>query len=449
MAACPNSRKSYYRDVFTGISREFSIPCGHCASCLHNISDSWTIRLLETSKAFPGFIYDTLTLRDKDMEWKDISDYLEDASNPLTPQARHYLFDTGYKHARPYDHRVPILRKQVLSDWIKRGRERMYRYYKRRGKDLRPKIKYLLVLEYGPKWSRPHVHLLMFGLTWWEYMEFFGNPWKERFGFTKTSYIRRYVNDDKSTNNISRYVSKYINKGCFESDLVKLGLQPPTWRMVSNGIGEEYLESPRFKFYRTMAFDYLRHCESRIVVPGFRYTTGFYDDSGTLLGYKQCRPRALSSRYIPTGLIESMSFDSPVLSPSLSTLQKLITYVDDGGYSHPLPRYYRYRLLGRSPNFAKSAILSLLYEHALERRNKEVSRIATGLERSGSCEYSPYAKEMGLPCSPLDLASLLYDTSFAKKALVQEARYFSFMKNHYNRSKSININNSNYSWANQ
>lgn len=61
--------------------------------------------------------------------------------------------------------------KDEVQNWIKRGRQMFFR-----DKGYRCNISYFIVQEYGPKTSRPHFHLLMFGINYSDYMHYFGNP---------------------------------------------------------------------------------------------------------------------------------------------------------------------------------------------------------------------------------------------------------------------------------
>lgn len=62
----------------------------------------------------------------------------------------------------------------------------MFVYYHK----TRPKWKYLIFEEYGPGTSRPHFHLLFWGISYADYVCFFAEPWRDNFGFTLTKFIK-------------------------------------------------------------------------------------------------------------------------------------------------------------------------------------------------------------------------------------------------------------------
>lgn len=414
---CIHPRHKTIFDTYSGEARHIIFPCGRCAACLKNVSDSWSIRLIEECKVGKGFIYDTLTLRDDMLEWIDVSDAFLNGFVELDDNCCHHLFDSGYKHVaystQFSDARVPYLSKSVVSDWFKRGRDACRIFHKRKfGKDSKCDLKYFAVLEYGPKWSRPHVHLLAFGVSFEDWVRFWAKPWRRDFGFTKTKWIpKNKKNHQKSRECISHYVTKYINKGFFEVPLVKAGLQPRPWRCISKGIGENYLQSERFVWLGAPRFQFYKHCYSRVIYRRWNLVCG---------GYYNAVEKFTSFH------VEGFKLD-------LSQLNSLVSYCDSNGFFYPLPRYYRERLLGRRANLLKYEVQNFISKDLELRRDQEISRIAASLERGRTCKFGSTTYEVGVSGSPLYLASLIFDAQQENKARMDEVGCFSKLKNHYLR----------------
>lgn len=415
----PRSRK--YFDPYSGEERVCVYPCGKCAACLHNEQDSWSIRLQETAAHEPHMIYDTFTIADSNLQWIDnVSDPIYNGDVELTSELSRILLDSGYKH-KPYssslfEARLPYLDKKVLSDFIKAGRD-AYRY----AHGFSPHLRYFGCLEYGPKWARPHVHLVVFGVSWDDWLTYWSNPWKESMGFTKPKFIKRGAkNSIRSRQCISRYVSKYVNKGSFEVATVKAGLQPKAWKIVSHGIGEEYVYSHRFDWLRTRDnFVYSRlyaYFEYRNVRPRFNTFTFKWE----LHTYKQ-------RLFLPHSL------SIPDFKLSHDELNSVTCYVDESGFNHKLPRYYFYKLFGYKANLLKYEVQNFILADARERRDKEISRIASGLTSGRTCVLGSEASSLGLSCSLRYLAAVVFDSQQENKARMECARRFDMLNNHYKR----------------
>lgn len=98
------------------------VPCGKCAACLDRKANSWIFRLKREAETSPSSLFVTLTYND--------------LSLPLTKEG------------------IPTVNKDDVQRFFKRLR-------KRRPND---SIRYYLVSEYGENYSRPHYHILLFGL---------------------------------------------------------------------------------------------------------------------------------------------------------------------------------------------------------------------------------------------------------------------------------------------
>lgn len=422
MCIHPRSRKYY--DPYSGEERVCVYPCGKCAACLHNEQDSWSIRLQETASHEPHFIYDTFTLRDDKLQWIDnVSDPIYNGDVELTSELSRILFKSGYKH-KPYssslfEARLPYLDKSLLSDFVKRGRDNYRSHY---GKS--PSLRYFGCLEYGPRWARPHVHIIIFGVSWEDWLTYWSNVWKKEYGFTKPKFIKRGAkNSVRSRQCISRYISKYVNKGSFEVATVKAGLQPKAWKIVSHGIGEEYVNSHRF--------DWLRTRDNFVYSHQFAYSE-----------YKSIRPRLnlhslkweLHAYKVRLSLPHSLSI--PGFHLSHDELNSVTCYVDESGFNHKLPRYYFYKLFGYKANLLKYEVQNSILEDAQQRRDKEISRIATGFTCGRSCQPGSSSPSLALPGGALYLAAVLYDLEQQNKAKMECARRYDMLANHYKRPLS-------------
>lgn len=419
---CPYIRSRRYYDPYSGEERVSFFPCGHCAACLHNEQDSWAIRLNETAAHEPGFVYDTLTLRDDALEWVDCSDAILNGYVSLSDDLEHFLFGSGYKH-QPYndslwDAALPYLSKSVVSDWFKRGRDACRKFH-----HAPCNLRYFAVLEYGPKWARPHVHLLAFGVSYEDWVRFWAKPWRRDFGFTKTKYIRKnQKNSVRSRQCISRYVSKYVNKGSWEVAPVKLGLLPRAWKCVSHGIGEEYLSSSRFDWLHTRDFS-----------SALRERSYFE--------YRCYRPRVLPSgkwelhEYMNRFPIPHSSHISGFHLNS-SELASVSSYVDDGGFYHKLPRYFFYKLFGYHANLLKYEVQNSILEASRLRRDKEISRIASSLASGRACEFGSSSEVVSVYRRSNYLAAVIYDTQQLHQSKMEFAWRADKLNNHYKRPLS-------------
>lgn len=407
---CLHPRRKFIYDAYSGEKREITFPCGCCVACLHNQADSWSIRLNETAAATGYFIYDTLTLRDDALEWISYDDAYAYGIYNLPAECDHHLFGTGYKHPRPYsesiyDVKVPYLSKSVVSAWFKRGRDACRKFHHKPCK-----MRYFAVLEYGSKWSRPHVHLLVFDVSYADWVRFWAKPWRRDYGFTKTKQVFRTSDFVKDRNCIARYVSKYINKGSFDVPLVRAGLQPKPWRAISHGIGKEYLETPRFAWLSAPRYQYYRHIYSSWKYPRFSTMCGEY--------------RAIEKFSV---------MHAPDFRLSTDQLSSLCTYSDDSGYLHGLPRYYRYKLFGSRANLLSYEVQNCILQDARERRDKKIQTFAASFECSGSCQQ--LAGSLGISLSLCSRIMASFELASVEKIQAQSAakgRYYK-LKNHYYR----------------
>lgn len=424
MAACIHPRWVKVVDAFSGATRMVQIGCGKCANCIANQQDEWATRIRESCVHAEHFIYTTLTFSPEAFEKHnmllDVSDAILSGESQLSQESLGLLSYYSDKH---FFGALPLFEKKVLSDWIKRGREKYFSDYHKR-----LSFKYLFTMELGPVHSRPHAHGIIIGLSKDVYRKYFADPWKADFGFYNLQYIRRNPKFFRSCVGVSRYISKYINKGFFESPLVKDGLLPKCWRMVSNGIGEELLTHEKYALFQT---DYYKSMVERCqrvdisLKPKFEATAELY--RGRKVSFWTSDP----CKYISRVVSDPLSF----LGLSNSLIKRLCLYVDDDSFSHRLPRYYRERILGRMPNLFKFAVQIALQQDACKRYNTKLLQIAANLERTRPYSFGPPDDARLLHSWALSMAGYVLATTEKNEAIRSEQRHFIEMKNHYLRPK--------------
>lgn len=376
MMKCINLRSREVYNPVTHSMRVVHYPCGKCTACLHNHQDSWRIRLLETCNFYGSFVYDTLTFRQSSMPMVDITDFYEEVKlhkDAISPQSVKLIerYSRGY-----YGWQVPYVERSIIRDWIRNARE-LFVY----DHGYRPKWKYMVTLEYGPKYSRPHFHLMFFGISKADYRKYLGKVWEEKYGFTKFNFI---IGDDRAdASRISRYISKYISKGSWDSPLVLDGILPKPFRSISHGIGSEYLRHSKFDVFRTSVAKFLKSIKSNIKLN---------NDSRTAY------PRLA----IDGGVLQKTDF-----SLTEANIKALSVYYDDGGYPHALPRYYKSKILNlHTPNVLSYAVQNYIYAHIDMQHNKALARFAYSMGYRNVNEKAP---DLGLHFSDFNLLSDKYN----------------------------------------
>lgn len=118
--------------------------------------------------------------------------------------------------------------KAGVQAWLKRSRRRFERAYPGGNGRLRetwadsagverplpsaaitPTYKYFITSEYGPVTHRPHLHGVLFGVTYEDFERYFLADWQERYGSVDFSVMR-------PTGGAITYLSKYCSKGSYE-----------------------------------------------------------------------------------------------------------------------------------------------------------------------------------------------------------------------------------------
>lgn len=399
---CLNPFKRKYFDAITGEAKEVLCPCGKCINCLHDYQDMWCIRLSETAKFYKQMVFDTLTIRPDNVQV--IADFnIPTKDNTLygsTERFAHWKvnsfkkkFSSFHRYWPAYSKSVWLLLrkngfkvydfpKEEVQKWLKRGR---IRYYRDKGKNA--DISYFLVKEYGPSTSRPHFHLLMFGLSFADYQKYFGLPWSDSFGFNKPvhKYYTPFNQDEYCS--IVRYVSKYCSKGCFESPFVLAGLQPRPYRLISKGIGVNYLSNDKFKVFSSVDFTrFLSYSVPSKEV--FERNLQLLLDAGRVQDAEQFRKDYEEKRALVDSVLRCRGLTSSLFSYlDLSTLtdeqiKSLQIYYDSKGFPHKLPHYYLTKLFSNGKaekNILQFEISNVLQQSALVHDNQNIQRVALGL----------------------------------------------------------------------
>lgn len=420
---CLHPKMRTMRDATTGEYKLVEFPCGKCENCLHAIQDGWSIRLCETAKKAGQFIYDTLTFAPGKLPTVDISDafYKFSPDGGLKPVdgvkvLRYNEFKTPYYTSERlecnklseesqalldyWDMQIPFVQRQLLTNWLKRGREQYYRHY---GK--RPDFRYMICEEYGPVHARPHFHGVFFGVSFEDYMRFWGTPWKEQFGFTKPNLCKS--SDIKSYECISRYVTKYVTKGSYECPLVADRILPKTFRAVSKGIGREYLENPIFQPWKAKSI---------------QLWTDYNRDSGLDLNL------FISQKVTPLKRLSKLTDKD---------FTALTTYYDRQGYPHALPRYYRSKILkSDKPNLLNYEVQNILLARSEQRNYSELQAFAATLGLQLDPRYSHYPL-LGLSDSEHYLLYNKFTAAQENQRKAKAERRKIRLKNHYNRLRSL------------
>lgn len=395
---CLYSKESSYRDLL-GVRRFYSRPCGKCVACLHNRQDSIAIRALETSKRYPMFVYDTLTFRPEALPLVPVADLFKDRTWGFSDESKRML--SYYSEDCSV---IPFVERDIVRNWLKRGREAFSRVNSGR----RPDWKYLVFMEYGPKTSRPHFHVLFWNISKVDYKRFFGKPWYSLYGTTKPSYFNGN-STQKDRECITRYISKYCSKGVFESPWVKDGLLPKPMHFYSQGLGLSYLDDPKFDFFRSILAEVFKAMQSDLSEGA----------KGTLL-----------EKSIISDLISRVDITEGFRVPS-SALDAISVYYDSKGHPHPFPRYYKQKLLNLlKPNVFSYTIQNYLLVRAEHEANKRLQTFAFERGYFKACSQSPF---LGLGRRLFDSLSRSFAVAERLQAYTSFERRKTRLINHYKR----------------
>lgn len=217
MAQCVHPRWVKVVDAFSGQARMVRIGCGKCANCIANLQDEWATRIRESCVHADHFIYTTLTFSPDSFERHgmllDVSDAILSSESHLSSDSLRILSYYSDKH---FFGALPLFQKKFFLLGLSVEERYFHDYHKRLS------FKYLFTMELGPVHSRPHAHGIIIGLSKDVYRKYFAEPWKDEFGFYDLQYVRRNPKFLSSCVGVSRYISKYINKGFL--NLLSLGM---------------------------------------------------------------------------------------------------------------------------------------------------------------------------------------------------------------------------------
>lgn len=180
--------------------------CGHCINCKIHRSREWSMRLEMESKYWSDMCFVTLTYNDENLPINVIDGRLFFNEDELQkhPEYRYFHYPTH----RPSD----------LRNFIKRLR-----------KQLEHKIRYFAVGEYGTRYGRSHLHLLLFGVPYnRESLRLIEKCWP--FGFVKMTMAFPET---------CSYVAGYVQKKLYgkNKDFFRL----PEFMRCSQHLGENWL----------------------------------------------------------------------------------------------------------------------------------------------------------------------------------------------------------------
>lgn len=238
--------------------------------------------------------------------------------------------------------------------------------------------------EYGPQTSRPHFHIMVFGIDFNDYMKYFGNRWRSDFGWTKPSYIPYAPGKDKDFNCVCKYVSKYVVKDeKYQSPLVRDHIQPPTYKLLSKGIGEGYLNNTQFAVFKDPK---LMKWKKFSKPSAQQIATKMYD-LYTNKGYGQIKE--YQDYCQQSEEMVDYAFDCQRRGEGIDLshitqrdIQSITVYYDKNGLPHKLPEYYKNKLFKNNKNeknIYQLEIQNLLEQSNCLHTNQDIQRFALTL----------------------------------------------------------------------
>lgn len=309
---CLKPVQTNIRNIVTGSTRKQAVPCGKCIECVKRKQNDYAFLMSQHAINHSKLDFVTLTYRDSAIPFSGVFEVFNRNSGEVleksglfwlkpewheTVRREYYMNDapSGHQMQVPFEYldglddyriehhvgvffgteidlryspvavfgakvgRVPSdcdvrtvvtasLRRQDVKLCLKNARVRFKRLY-----GYNAEFTYFEVGEYGCKRHRPHYHILFFDAPD-TFLELFRSMWFNSYGSTDYEPVVARGTDslDVAHEKVSRYLAKYLSKGMFEADFVRLGYVQRPRRVSSKGIAKDRL--PALRKY-ILAFD--------------------------------------------------------------------------------------------------------------------------------------------------------------------------------------------------
>ena len=232
-----------YKQFKDGSSKEYTVPCGHCAECRAAYQSEFSLLAYLEAEKRGSLHFFTLTYNDS---WLPVAWTDYDKSSGLCAEG----IGAFYRGSHCYDWQLkewrengcsvqtdddgcsvcPSLFRDDIKNWLKK-----YRSYCDR-QDISKDFSFTCFGEYGERKSRPHYHVLVAGLDDSQ-ANVLSNLWT--FGFSLVKSIPRFNKDGSDAFILtSNYVSKYICKQDHLPSFVRDGFAQAPRRQSSIGFGK-------------------------------------------------------------------------------------------------------------------------------------------------------------------------------------------------------------------
>lgn len=187
------------------------LPCGKCEYCRKQMADQWATRIELEAQKWKDVIFVTMTYDEEHVPYGEIL--------------------KGYQS----------IQSQTVS------KRDVQLFLKRLRKAYKKPIKYFIAGEYGDRTKRPHYHGIFFGLkpedgVWYKNQK--GNAYFKSEWLTNL-WGKGFVDFSPAAPGSYAYVAQYVNKkaiGAEQSAKYWMQGREPEFRIMSKGIGEEYLK---------------------------------------------------------------------------------------------------------------------------------------------------------------------------------------------------------------